>query len=50
MTNPQTALGAILPPVFRPVFLLAVILGVIANNAMTAYEPAITGPMLHRAG
>jgi hypothetical protein len=32
MTDPQTALGAILPGWFRPVFLLAVVLGTVARD------------------
>jgi nucleobase:cation symporter-1, NCS1 family len=40
MTDPQTALGAILPPVFRPAFLLATILDAVASNAMTRRRAA----------
>ena len=36
MTDPQSALGGILSGWFRPAFLLAVVLGTVANNAMTA--------------
>ncbi|BCJ45814.1 allantoin permease [Actinoplanes ianthinogenes] len=41
MTDPQTTLRAILPGWFYPVFLLAVVLGLIANNAMTAYSSGL---------
>ncbi|GAA2996367.1 purine-cytosine permease family protein [Actinokineospora diospyrosa] len=41
MTDPQTALGRIVPGWFTPVFLLAVILGSIANNAMTVYSAGL---------
>lgn len=41
MTDPQTALETVLPSWFEPVFLLAVILGTIANNAMTAYSSGL---------
>jgi NCS1 family nucleobase:cation symporter-1 len=41
MTDPQTALGAILPGWFRPTFLLAVVPGTVANNAMTAYSSGL---------
>ncbi|GAA1073298.1 hypothetical protein GCM10009663_11610 [Kitasatospora arboriphila] len=38
MSDPQTALTAILPGWFEPAFLLAVVLSAVANNAMTAYS------------
>ncbi|MBC3839658.1 nitrate reductase [Streptacidiphilus sp. 4-A2] len=41
MTDPQTALEAILPSWFKPLFLLAIVLGAIANNAMTAYSSGL---------
>jgi NCS1 family nucleobase:cation symporter-1 len=41
MTDPQTALSGILPGWFRPLFLIAVILGAVANNAMTAYSSGL---------
>ncbi|BCY06980.1 cytosine permease [Actinoplanes sp. L3-i22] len=41
MSDPQTTLSAILPGWFYPVFLLAVVLGLIANNAMTAYSSGL---------
>ncbi|MFE2263727.1 purine-cytosine permease family protein [Streptomyces griseosporeus] len=41
MTDPQTALGAILPRWFEPVFLLALVLGTIAINALTAYSAGL---------
>ncbi|MFJ9855082.1 purine-cytosine permease family protein [Streptomyces sp. NPDC101150] len=41
MTDPQTALGAILPTWFTPLFLLALVLGTIAINAMTAYSSGL---------
>ncbi|AUG76667.1 nitrate reductase [Kitasatospora sp. MMS16-BH015] len=41
MTDPQAALVAVLPSWFRPLFLLAVVLGAIANNAMTAYSSGL---------
>jgi NCS1 family nucleobase:cation symporter-1 len=41
MTDPQSALGGILPGWFRPAFLLAVVLGTVANNAMTAYSSGL---------
>ncbi|WP_067818584.1 purine-cytosine permease family protein [Actinomadura kijaniata] len=41
MTDPQTALATILPDWFEPVFLLSVIVGTIANNAMTAYSSGL---------
>jgi len=41
MTDPQTALTAILPGWFKPAFLLAVVLGAVANNAMTAYSSGL---------
>ncbi|HEU5030420.1 MAG TPA: cytosine permease [Spirillospora sp.] len=41
MSDPQTALPTILPSWFTPVFLLSVVLGTIANNAMTAYSSGL---------
>ncbi|TCO55969.1 purine-cytosine permease family protein [Actinocrispum wychmicini] len=41
MSDPQTALAQVLPGWFTPVFLIAVILGAIANNAMTAYSSGL---------
>jgi Permease for cytosine/purines, uracil, thiamine, allantoin len=41
MSDPQTALNAILPSWFRPAFLAAIIAGTIANNAMTAYSSGL---------
>ncbi|MFW2241193.1 purine-cytosine permease family protein [Rhodococcus opacus] len=41
MADPQIALETILPALFTPIFLLAVIVGTIANNAMTAYSSGL---------
>lgn len=41
MTDPQTSLGEVLPAWFMPVFLIAVVVGTIANNAMTAYSSGL---------
>ncbi|KQQ49780.1 hypothetical protein ASF68_18345 [Plantibacter sp. Leaf314] len=41
MNDPQTAIAAILPTYFYPVFLAAVIVGSIANNALTAYSAGL---------
>lgn len=41
MTDPQTSLTGILPHWFRPVFLLTIVVGAIANNAMTAYSSGL---------
>ncbi|MGW3560402.1 purine-cytosine permease family protein [Streptomyces sp. NPDC000963] len=41
MTDPQTALQEILPGWFVPVFLLALVLGTIAVNALTAYSAGL---------
>ncbi|MEV7614265.1 cytosine permease [Streptomyces sp. NPDC089799] len=41
MSNPQSALEGILPSWFGPVFLLALVLGTIAVNAMTAYSAGL---------
>ncbi|WP_455353394.1 purine-cytosine permease family protein [Streptomyces sp. SYSU K217416] len=41
MTDPQTALEEILPGWFNPVFLLALVLGTISINAMTAYSAGL---------
>ncbi|OIJ28532.1 purine-cytosine permease family protein [Nocardioides luteus] len=42
MTDPVAALDGILPRWFGPVFMLAVILGTVANNAMTAYSSGLS--------
>ncbi|ALG09710.1 purine-cytosine permease family protein [Kibdelosporangium phytohabitans] len=41
MRDPQTALAGMLPEWFDPVFLIAVIIGAIANNAMTIYSAGL---------
>ncbi|WP_409234584.1 purine-cytosine permease family protein [Streptomyces sp. PA5.6] len=41
MTDPQSALESILPGWFTPVFLLALVLGTIAINALTAYSAGL---------
>lgn len=41
MSDPQKALDSVLPSWFTPVFLIAVILGSIANNAMTVYSSGL---------
>ncbi|MEV6109501.1 cytosine permease [Streptomyces sp. NPDC051940] len=41
MSDPQTALEGILPGWFTPVFLVSVVLGTIAINAMTAYSSGL---------
>ncbi|RFU86083.1 nitrate reductase [Streptomyces triticagri] len=41
MSDPQTALEQILPGWFTPVFLLALVLGTIAINALTAYSAGL---------
>ncbi|MER7517589.1 cytosine permease [Streptomyces sp. NPDC126499] len=41
MTDPQAALESLLPGWFAPVFLLALVLGTIAINAMTAYSAGL---------
>ncbi|KOG31761.1 MULTISPECIES: purine-cytosine permease family protein [Streptomyces] len=41
MTDPQTALQTILPGWFTPVFLLALVLGTISINALTAYSAGL---------
>ncbi|MEV5613078.1 cytosine permease [Streptomyces sp. NPDC052225] len=41
MTEPQSALETILPAWFTPVFLLALVLGTIAINALTAYSAGL---------
>lgn len=41
MNDPQTAIAAIVPAWFYPVFLAAVIVGSIANNALTAYSAGL---------
>jgi purine-cytosine permease-like protein len=41
MSDPQSALARILPGWFEPVFLLALVLGTIAINALTAYSAGL---------
>ncbi|MER6899902.1 cytosine permease, partial [Amycolatopsis sp. NPDC000740] len=41
MSDPQAALESVLPSWFTPIFLIAVILGAIANNAMTVYSSGL---------
>ena len=41
MTDPQTALQEILPGWFTPLFLIALVLGTIAINALTAYSAGL---------
>jgi len=41
MTDPQTSLKAILPGWFYPVFLLAIVVGSITNNVLTAYSSGL---------
>ncbi|BBH70038.1 allantoin permease [Actinoplanes sp. OR16] len=41
MADPQTTLREVLPAWFYPIFLLTVVLGLIANNAMTAYSSGL---------
>lgn len=41
MSEPQVGLEAVLPGWLIPVFLLAVIVGTVANNAMTAYSSGL---------
>ncbi|MFI7382234.1 purine-cytosine permease family protein [Streptomyces sp. NPDC049813] len=41
MTDPQSALESMLPAWFTPVFLLALVLGTIAINALTAYSAGL---------
>ncbi|WP_102193812.1 purine-cytosine permease family protein [Microbacterium aurantiacum] len=41
MNDPQTTIAAIVPAWFYPVFLAAVIVGSIANNALTAYSAGL---------
>ncbi|MBZ4014752.1 purine-cytosine permease family protein [Streptomyces purpurogeneiscleroticus] len=41
MTDPQTALEKILPGWFTPVFLLALVLGTVSLNALTAYSAGL---------
>jgi NCS1 family nucleobase:cation symporter-1 len=42
MTDPQSALAAILPGWFYPVFLLAIVVGSITNNVLTAYSSGLS--------
>ncbi len=41
MSDPVRALDEVLPSWFGPIFLIAVILGTVANNAMTAYSSGL---------
>lgn len=41
MSDPERALETIMPSWFTPIFLMAVIVGTIANNAMTAYSSGL---------
>ncbi|MGW0881483.1 purine-cytosine permease family protein [Streptomyces sp. NPDC002671] len=41
MSDPQTALQGLLPGWFRPLFLLALVLGTVALNALTAYSAGL---------
>ena len=41
MTDPQTALQKLLPGWFTPVFLLALVLGTVAINALTSYSAGL---------
>jgi purine-cytosine permease-like protein len=41
MTSPEAGLEKLLPPWFAPIFLISVIVGTIANNAMTAYSSGL---------
>jgi nucleobase:cation symporter-1, NCS1 family len=41
MSDPQTALGSIMPGWFRPLFFAAVILAAVCDNAMTAYSSGL---------
>jgi len=41
MTSPEAGLEKLLPPWFAPIFLVSVIVGTIANNAMTAYSSGL---------
>ncbi|WP_314505130.1 cytosine permease [uncultured Microbacterium sp.] len=41
MTDPQTAIAAILPPWLYPVFLLAIIVGTLANNVLCSYSTGL---------
>jgi NCS1 family nucleobase:cation symporter-1 len=42
MTDPQTALKAILPGWFYPLFLLVIVAGSITNNVLTAYSTGLS--------
>jgi nucleobase:cation symporter-1, NCS1 family len=42
MTDPQTSLQAILPGWFYPLFLLAIVVGSITNNVLTAYSSGLS--------
>lgn len=41
MADPQSAIETVVPSWFTPIFLIAVIVGTIANNAMTAYSSGL---------
>jgi purine-cytosine permease-like protein len=41
MTSPEAGLEKLLPAWFAPIFLISVIVGTIANNAMTAYSSGL---------
>jgi purine-cytosine permease-like protein len=41
MTSPESGLEKFLPAWFAPIFLISVIIGTIANNAMTAYSSGL---------
>lgn len=41
MTSPEAGLERLLPAWFAPIFLISVIVGTIANNAMTAYSSGL---------
>jgi NCS1 family nucleobase:cation symporter-1 len=41
MTDPQTAIAEILPPWLYPVFLLAIIVGTLANNVLCSYSTGL---------
>jgi NCS1 family nucleobase:cation symporter-1 len=41
MSDPEAGLGTFLPVWFAPIFLVSVIVGTIANNAMTAYSSGL---------
>lgn len=47
MTDPMTSMTALMPAWFHPVFLVAVIVGTLANNVLTSYS---SGLLLQGAG